>query len=521
MPSDSEEQDGDETAPLLAGPSPTTGTGSDAWSPGARVCALCSVAILAALLSWVGIILDRRAAALEKAWSMCRGEVTGREGFCAPACTCHTDQHNVSGCLDVLAGCTRGVLAQRLMPAELYMVHRTQRRPGGLAHILQSFLEGVVLASHFSAVLVPCHLRLGHVTAESADELMHMFDWPRTLPAHRFLHRPRRLAVRLLLSCEPAMVVHFDDPDGLARDLDAIVGARAARRPGMPSIVALYGPRIGAVEIARYDPEAQALADAGLGPHPPRHFGHVAHRYAGLWLRDALQSRLAEGAGPGAVGGSGPPRVAVHVRRGDVSANQGTSLSRFRSDRFSLGLAVAAVETVTEGLGQGTRVEVDLHTESGFGVHNLAVWNETLRGVWDGAVLHAHTDSTTVRGALENMATADILVPTRSGLSALAGLLSCGVKLGPAWYGQLPDRHLVYDLPNATARLVRRDRAGPLEVAGDLRRFQPLLAAMWAEHRSCRGRGVAGCCRLPRALEMGTVRVAPTWPRWRAASEGV
>lgn len=452
---------------------------------------------------------------------------------CTAACTCKTGKDvDVAACLDRLSACRsdrslwdRFSMCMEDVPLCIrtlgfwhrpVLIHRTQSG-NGMSHVLQTLLEGVVLGAHWGMRLIFCPIWAARPPLKDKYEVNRFFDWPRRLPPEEVvaLSNSSSLPFRSITAdgeaftlalglCSRVLVLDTQNSSRLVEDLTAVRAAWTASASGRPHVV--YVPQyMGSVAHPVYEPGG---GDADLG--------HTFMRAGGQWLQAQYQSSRPRKGDP-----SKPVAIASHIRRGDIVGStfrKGGKGDRFRSSSFTLGITLWVLQRCKLAHG---RVTLDLYTEPNVEPETLAQWNRTF-ATWPKLTFRTHVGAETALPDLSGMAAADVLVTSRSGFSALAGLLSCGLKVGPHWYGQLPLRHLVYDHGNFSAEHATLDVESepPAGVSAefvrdDADRSAQLLDGMWEEYvRLCRSASsVADCCDARRSRY-------PAWPPWNTGGGG-
>lgn len=137
-----------------------------------------------------------------------------------------------------------------------------------------------------------------------------------------------------------------------------------------------------------------------------------------------------------------PVVISIHVRRGDVTYLDRYGLPSARWVETSSVLDV--LRGVAKSIGMELRlprVEVHLHSEfKGWYANDTAA----LRALAPDVKLHLDSSPYATINAIVQMARSDILLMGSSGFSTWAGLLSCGIKVGPSFLPPLPIRHVNY-----------------------------------------------------------------------------
>ncbi|KAL1525687.1 hypothetical protein AB1Y20_020536 [Prymnesium parvum] len=196
-----------------------------------------------------------------------------------------------------------------------------------------------------------------------------------------------------------------------------------------------------------------------------------------------------------------PPRavppivISVHVRRGDVTYLDRLGLPSSRWVETSAVLDV--LRGIREKIGlelTPPRVHVHLHSERKGWLSNDTA---ALLAVAPGAELHLDSSPAETITAIVQMARSDIFVMGSSGFSAWAGLLSCGLKIGPAFTPPLPMRHVNY------SSTLRRHYGPFLSFAGSE------FSRVWTEYWGCK---TSLTCR-PRLCAPSHI----THPLWRSS----
>lgn len=167
-----------------------------------------------------------------------------------------------------------------------------------------------------------------------------------------------------------------------------------------------------------------------------------------------------------------PIRVAIHVRRGDV-----TYLDKYSKPSARWVQTVDMLEVlrgVRAALGlplTPPAVRVDLFSESkGWHANDTAA----LRAVAPHANVHLDSSAAATIDALVTMSRADMLLMGSSGFSTWSAIFSCGVKVGPAHTPMMPMRHVPYS-NTLTAR------SGAFETAA-----LPQLREVWQQYWRCK-----------------------------------
>ena len=169
---------------------------------------------------------------------------------------------------------------------------------------------------------------------------------------------------------------------------------------------------------------------------------------------------------------SDPIRIAIHVRRGDVTYLDRYSKPSARWVETSDMLHV--LRGVRDVLGvplAPPQVLVHLFSEAkGWYANDTAALHE----VAPKAAVHLDSSAGATIDALVTMSRADLLVMGTSGFSLWSAIFSCGVKIGPMGKPMMPMRQVAY-----SNSLV--SRSGPFETAA-----MPTLKRVWAEYWGCK-----------------------------------